>query len=205
LYSVENALAGYRDVAAKMLARISVSESGCWLWRGYVKPNGYGDWCASGRFGTGYTHRIAHIVWKGPIALGLEIDHLCRVKACCNPEHLEAVDHQTNMMRTRQAECSRGHPATAENLYIRPDTGVRDCHPCRLIVNKMSYARREKVLRGTPIEGRPVLRSSERDACGKGHPYSGANLYVDPKGNRHCRECRQQAWRRFKAKAAVAA
>lgn len=70
---------------------------GHWLWMGYVLPNGYGRFWT----GTAYTgaHRWAHEYFIGPIPEGFEIDHLCRVRNCVRPEHLEAVDHRTNVLR----------------------------------------------------------------------------------------------------------
>ncbi len=45
------------------------------------------------------THRVMYEHWVGPIEVGLELDHLCRTKACCNPDHLEPVTRSENLLR----------------------------------------------------------------------------------------------------------
>jgi hypothetical protein len=55
---------------------------------------------AGGR--TVYVHRYLYLLAKGPIPSGLELDHLCGNKRCCNPDHLEAVTHRENMRRAAQ-------------------------------------------------------------------------------------------------------
>jgi hypothetical protein len=66
---------------------------GCWLWRGRIAPNGYGT------IGKEYAHRVAYERARGPIPAGMELDHLCRVKACVNPDHLEVVTKSENAKR----------------------------------------------------------------------------------------------------------
>lgn len=73
-----------------------VSRDDCWLWGSTVADTGYG------RIGTDYVHRIAHEEYIGPIPDGYQVDHLCRVRLCVNPEHLEAVTQQENLRRERQ-------------------------------------------------------------------------------------------------------
>jgi hypothetical protein len=76
-------------------------ETPCFVWLGNVSGRGYGIFGE----GTGesyrkiYAHRRAYEASKGEIPEGLEIDHLCRVHACVNPEHLEAVTHAENVRR----------------------------------------------------------------------------------------------------------
>lgn len=68
----------------------------------------------------------------------LELDHLCRNRRCCRPDHLEPVTHKENVLRgmapsainARKTHCKRGHEFTAENIYPSPD-GVRRCRECR--------------------------------------------------------------------------
>lgn len=82
-------------------------------------------------------HRVAYEALVAPIAAGLQLDHLCRVRRCVNPAHVEPVTQ-------------------AENLR-----------------------------RGETITARAVAATH----CPQGHPYSGENLYVNPEGHRHCRQC----------------
>lgn len=76
-------------------------------------------------------------LYKGAIPEGLQIDHLCRVRRCINPDHLEAVTRHENILRgesviaklARKTHCSKGHPFDAQNTYQRL-TGGRDCKAC---------------------------------------------------------------------------
>lgn len=72
--------------------------STCWLWRGPISSTGYGALTVRGR-GTVSTHRLSWEIHRGPVPEGLELDHLCRVRACCNPEHLEPVTRRENLLR----------------------------------------------------------------------------------------------------------
>lgn len=81
--------------------RVDKQEGGCWLWTGTIRPDGYGViYIASKalRFRTS-AHRYSYQLIKGAIPEGLELDHLCRVRKCCNPDHLEAVTHAENLRR----------------------------------------------------------------------------------------------------------
>jgi hypothetical protein len=108
-----------------------VDRSGnCWLWLGYLMPNGYGKF----RVAVGVTalaHRAAYELANGTIPDGLEIDHLCRNRACVNPSHLEPVTHVENVRRAMKTHCLRGHGFTAENTLM--DRGRRVCRACRRI------------------------------------------------------------------------
>ena len=68
-------------------AKIERTET-CWLWTGAIQSRGYGSF---GIDGTTYlAHRVAYWLWRGDIDDGLTINHLCGVKRCVNPQHLEA-------------------------------------------------------------------------------------------------------------------
>ena len=109
--------------------------SGCWLWTGRLDPKGYGTVHVFGK--SQRAHRVVYELFVGPIPDGLELDHLCRVRHCVNPDHLEPVDHKTNVLRgdgwgaknARKTHCVNGHEFTDENTRLRID-GSRDCRAC---------------------------------------------------------------------------
>lgn len=140
------------------------SESGCWLWTGALTTSGYGQFFYGGRKHT--VHRLTYQLVKGAIAEGLTLDHLCRVRRCCNPDHLEPVTIQVNIGRAPRwkgnlTTCPAGHPYAGDNLYVRPSDGARICRRCNLHYSrkskrKMRAARTAAGLttRGTvPVEG----------------------------------------------------
>jgi hypothetical protein len=80
----------------RLLAK-AVKTDGCWLWVGSIDRGGYGHFRHEGRLTK--AHRVAYLTWVGPIPDGLELDHLCNIRHCINPAHLEAVTHKENMRR----------------------------------------------------------------------------------------------------------
>lgn len=117
-------------------SRVEKQPNGCWLWlRG--KCQGYGTFWDGRRHAR--AHRYAYEVAVGPIPAGLELDHLCRNRACVNPMHLEPVERRTNILRgvaftaenARLTHCPKGHPYAGTNLYLRPDGAHRECRTCR--------------------------------------------------------------------------
>ena len=117
------------------LSRISIAPNGCWLWTGMTCGAGYGViWLNSRRV---HVHRFAYEFYKGTIPDGLQIDHLCRNPACVNPDHLEAVTQQINLLRgntlvAREAKrtmCPQGHPYDLFNTYIDKQR-LRHCRAC---------------------------------------------------------------------------
>lgn len=118
-----------------------VTASGCWQRPIALTKNGY---ClvGGGRRGVRlYAHRVSFEAAKGPIPAGLEIDHLCRNRACFNPAHIEAVTRGENIHRGVLPEvlrakhlreitsCKNGHPFDEENTRWRL-TGGRACKTC---------------------------------------------------------------------------
>jgi len=85
------------DLPPHMTAKIVVDEAGCWVWQNATNGKGYGQVGFMGRVRS--VHRVAYELLVGPIPDGLCIDHLCRVRACCNPYHLEPVTTLVNNRR----------------------------------------------------------------------------------------------------------
>ena len=116
---------------ARLAAKVRTDDNGCWIWTGAVSSSGYGS--AGYESKVWSTHRLTYELLVGPIPAGLQIDHLCRVKTCCRPSHLEPVDATTNIRRMAATitECPRGHAYTEANTYIHPTHGSRECRECR--------------------------------------------------------------------------
>lgn len=120
----------------------------CWLWIGAKNPNGYGQFWWNGRLGL--AHRYAYELLVGPFPDGLEPDHLCRVRGCVRPDHLEPVTHQENSLRgdspparqARQTHCKNGHAFTLENTRLQINRAGRAKRHCRTCAKAWKQARR---------------------------------------------------------------
>lgn len=121
----------------RLLTKVSIDPDGCWNFLGHVSRSGYGQIGANGK--TAYAHRVAYEAFTNQEWPGLDIDHLCRNRRCCNPLHLEAVTRQQNVLRgisplannARKTHCKRGHEFTDENT--RHDGRGRQCRTCDAI------------------------------------------------------------------------
>lgn len=111
-------------------------DTGCWLWTAGKGSRGYGQFFFDGS--VVMAHRFAYAVLRGPIPDGLQIDHLCRVRHCVNPDHMEPVTPKENTLRgegvaarqARQTHCKRGH-AFDDGNTARGTKGERVCRACR--------------------------------------------------------------------------
>lgn len=98
-------------VQARFWSRVSRSGDGCWLWNGYVRPNGYGAFTfGSWRRGvnrTLYAHRLSYELLIGPIPPGLELDHLCRTRRCVRPDDVRGRVHRDCWICKRERQHRR--------------------------------------------------------------------------------------------------
>jgi hypothetical protein len=119
-----------------LLAARTVKTATCWLYQGPTNGRGYGQVFAGGR--RAYAHRLSYELNCGPIPADKELDHLCRVRNCVRPSHLEPVTHRENTLRghtiaarrAAQTACIHGHPFDVANTLVLRD-GTRSCRACR--------------------------------------------------------------------------
>lgn len=125
-------------------------DTGCWIWTGSPNRTGYGQFSImenGKRLGT-VAHRVVFEHFKHKIPDGLVLDHLCRVRMCVNPDHLEPVTNRENILRgvgesiARHfaVECLAGHPLEGDNLYVKP-SGRRSCRKCATEQRRAYYWR----------------------------------------------------------------
>ena len=125
-----------KTLPPRIASLIEVTDT-CWIWRGTVRPNGYGRVKHQGVLYL--AHRLVYESLIGPIPDGLQLDHLCRVRHCVRPTHLEPVTASENLRRSpiapaginaRKTHCVHGHEFTEENTYVDRE-GYRNCRTCR--------------------------------------------------------------------------
>ena len=121
----------------------------CWLWTGAKNRGGYGVISKGRRQGAAIVHRAVWELLVGPIPAGTELDHVCRIRACCNPDHLEPVTRAVNVARgsrragvQRQTRCRNGHRFTPENTLPNGPRG-RACRECKNDANRRYRARKK--------------------------------------------------------------
>lgn len=153
--------ASAREILQSAIIDRSIPEpnTGCWLWLLALSRDGYGKFYVGGEGETRITaQRASYMAFKGNIPSGYQIDHLCRVRCCVNPAHLEAVTPQINVLRgtspiaqqAAQTHCSRGHELTGDNLYVFEGDGHRRCKTCTALKSREHYERnRQKIIART--------------------------------------------------------
>lgn len=129
---------GEKHTRATIDARAERMPSGCWEWRGFIGPLGYGAVNFDGRRWA--VHRLFYTWHKGEIPAGLKVLHSCDNRKCCNPAHLSVGTQQDNLEDMRQkgrhwrdgtTHCRRGHEYTPENTAYRPSAPtIRQCKIC---------------------------------------------------------------------------
>ena len=107
----------------------------CWLWLGAKNSCGYGYFRPGNRkVPMTRAHTWAYEVLVGLVPNGLQLDHLCRVRSCVNPSHLEAVTGRENVLRSPHSHpthCKHGHKFVEATTYV-DSQGHRHCRICRV-------------------------------------------------------------------------
>ena len=125
-------------VLRRLMTKVEEQPNGCWIFTGHKNGRGYGViWDR----GAASAHRVAWRELVGPIPDGLVIDHLCRNRACINPDHMELVTNEENVRRGMRGEmsqqswaahCKRGHEMAGDNVgWINPKNGATPWRYCR--------------------------------------------------------------------------
>lgn len=144
----------------------------CWIWTAAKSKGGYGQIGNKGK--VLYAHRVSYEFVHGPLPDDRthHIDHLCRVTACVNPDHLEWVPVSVNCKRGMSPQrnrergaavthCPADHEYTEENTYITPDGG-RGCKKCSRVRFRQWYAKNKK-RQQAPDAGQEVANASPVD------------------------------------------
>lgn len=143
---------------ARLLSKVVPGEGGCWIWTGALLPTGYGQmWNGSKPTSA---HRLSYELRYGPIPKGLQIDHLCRVRRCIRPDHMEAVTARENWLRGKtpsrlnmdKTHCLRGHLFEGHNVMVQ-SRGGRNCRECHnLRARTPEYKRRRNRARARHMD-----------------------------------------------------
>lgn len=130
----------------RIMRHVQKTDIGCWLWQGSVINSGYGKTGTGGRQGKDILVHVAmYELHHGPVPTGMDVDHDCRNRLCCNPEHLKPLTRLRNLERGRHPNmvtrrtgiCKRGHQIDGENALVGCD-GRKRCRACTNM-RKRSY------------------------------------------------------------------
>ena len=114
---------------ARMAAKVRLGAGGCWEWTGVRQTDGYAK--VKWRKRMVSAHRVTYELLVGSIPEGLEIDHLCSVRHCVNPAHMEPVTHRENVRRTNLRRFGASSlPGACVHGHVLSKVGVRRSGQC---------------------------------------------------------------------------
>jgi len=148
------------SVRERIMSRVEINAGGCWIFQGAITSRGYGSISVDGVIHS--THTRMYLASGREIPEAMEIDHLCHGqsdckggtecphRACCNPDHLEAVPKEVNWERgespsrinSLRTECKHGHPLAGDNLRIAIRKGRNPSRQCKACHHNLIQARR---------------------------------------------------------------
>lgn len=175
----------------------------CWIWKSTITPTGYGHFSTGGTNQRELAHRFSYELHKGKIPERLVVDHLCRNRSCVNPDHLQIVTQQENVLRgigaaainARKTHCVKGH-SFEEMAYVN-HKGQRICNECKRIATRIRRLKYPELMKTVynPIKRKEVHRRDWykiKTHCKHGHEFTKENtLWFN--NRRKCASCRMKS------------
>ena len=132
-------------------SKVNESPTGCWIWTAAHTADGYANLKVDGK--AIRAHRFAYQALVGSIPDGLDIDHLCRVRDCVNPCHMQPVTRRVNTLRgvgwtaqqAAKTHCIRGHEFNDQNTYLVRGRN-RSCRKCNALSQRKVALKKKSVL-----------------------------------------------------------
>ncbi len=184
-----------KRLPTRFWAKVQIDQrTECWNWTASLDGKGYGKFWLSGIKLLRGAHQVAYVALVGFIPEEYELDHLCRNRKCCNPEHLEAVTHRENSRRADWSsntgnplggKCRKGHELTPENTWGRKRPQCKVCSQLRM----KKFRDRQG----------PSAPQGPKTHCRKGHEFTPENVYTaGSSGKRTCRTCSLSRMKRYR-------